>query len=93
MKDYNCTIEYHPGKANVVVDALSRKTRGHLRVAPTELVRHMAELGVEIREWIEHGYKAVLVAESPLVKKIIKCQLGDWYLQATMAKGKRLEFI
>ena len=26
IKDYDCSIDYHPGKANVVVDALSRKT-------------------------------------------------------------------
>ncbi|KAL0549531.1 hypothetical protein IC582_014016 [Cucumis melo] len=27
IKDYDCTIEYHPDKANVVADALSKKSR------------------------------------------------------------------
>ncbi|KAG8502945.1 hypothetical protein CXB51_000734 [Gossypium anomalum] len=31
LKDYDCTIEYHPGKANVVADELSRRSMTGLR--------------------------------------------------------------
>ena len=36
LKDYDCTILYHPGKANVLADALSRKSAGSLAHISTE---------------------------------------------------------
>ena len=30
LEDYDLTLHYHPGKVNVVVDALSQKSRGVL---------------------------------------------------------------
>ncbi|KAL5752232.1 hypothetical protein ACOSQ2_022739 [Xanthoceras sorbifolium] len=37
IKDYDCVIDYHPGKANVVADALSRKSMQALRVMNAHL--------------------------------------------------------
>ena len=37
IKDYDCVIYYHPGKANVVVDALSRKSIQTLRALNAHL--------------------------------------------------------
>ena len=30
LEDYDFTLHYHPGKANIMVDALSQKSRGVL---------------------------------------------------------------
>ncbi|WRX30995.1 hypothetical protein QQP08_023482 [Theobroma cacao] len=48
LKDYDCTILYHLGKANVVEDALSRKSMGSLAHISTDrrsLIREMHSLG------------------------------------------------
>ena len=51
IKDYECTIEYHPGKANVVVDALSRKSTSsiyHLKAVYLPRFVELRSLGVRL---------------------------------------------
>ena len=47
LKDYDCSIIYHPGKANVVVDALSRKSAGslaHISIERRPITKELHEL-------------------------------------------------
>ena len=41
MKDYDITIQYHPEKANVVADALSRKSGGTMATLITVSYTHL----------------------------------------------------
>nr|GEV32256.1 hypothetical protein [Tanacetum cinerariifolium] len=40
LSDYDCEIRYHPGKANVVADALNRKEREPIRVKALVMIVH-----------------------------------------------------
>ena len=51
LKDYDLQILYHPGKANVVADALSRKTHHSMnlmKVSMPEITRDLEKLGIEV---------------------------------------------
>ncbi|KAA0035808.1 DNA/RNA polymerases superfamily protein [Cucumis melo var. makuwa] len=92
IKDYDCTIEYHPGKANVVADALSRKSR----LPKSALCGIRVALLNELR-----GSKAVVTTEdsgsllaqfqvrSSLVTEIVRRQSEDSNLQKKFEKSKK----
>ena len=51
IKDYDMRLHYHPGKANVVADALSRKSHVNTLTTgglPKELAEDLRELCLEI---------------------------------------------
>ena len=51
LKDYDCEILYHPGKANVVADALSRKSLGmvsYMMVREHDLLEQFVSLSLGV---------------------------------------------
>ena len=66
IKDYDMRLHYHPGKANVVVDALSCKSHDNTLMMgeiPKELAENLRELCVEI---VPTGYVEALEIQSTL---------------------------
>jgi hypothetical protein len=77
IKDYDLEVHYHPGKANVVADALSRKAHCNcLSMEPYDdtICEDLRRLNLEI---VEQGSLNALSAESNLFDRIFKAQLQD----------------
>ena len=77
IKDYDMRLHYHPGKANVVADALSRKSYVNTLTAgglPQELVDDLRELKLEI---VPRGFVATLEIQSTLTEKIREAHKSD----------------
>ena len=80
IKDYECTIEYHPGKANVVAYALSRRPMSsisHLRVVHLPRLIELRSLGVR-RELTDSGALLATFHVRPVViDRIRELQIQD----------------
>ena len=101
LKDYDCTILYHPGKANVVADALSRKSMGslaHIAEIRRPIVKEFQNLvarGVKIETTNKMSLLANVQACSSLVDNIKATQDKDPHLKKLIEdikRGKVFEF-
>ena len=80
IKDYGCLINYHPGKANVVADALSRKSSDFLAALLTtqkEIIKDLERMGIEIVMGDSQVFMASLTIQPILIEKIKSSQVDD----------------
>jgi hypothetical protein len=80
IKDYDCIIDYHPGKANVVATALSRKDKT-IRGGPTiwneKTMSELKRLGAALNMSPEGSLMAQLRVKSGYREQILEAQQRD----------------
>ena len=79
IKDYDCTINYHLGKANIVADALSRKDKLKMLISAEELIQEFERSELEVKISGQGGEKLLEIQiESEIIQKIKRCQQKIW---------------
>ncbi|WMV08865.1 hypothetical protein MTR67_002250 [Solanum verrucosum] len=94
LKDYDVDILYHPGKANVVADALSRRSIGILfylgveKHALAQELHQLASLGVRMLEADDSGITIQDTSISSLLLEVKARQQEDPRLEKLRAKAQ-----
>ena len=74
LEDYNFTLHYHPSKANVTADALSRKSKGALASIASREWQMLETVGRFRLQYNEHaqGTLGSLIATPSLLSRVIE---------------------
>jgi hypothetical protein len=76
-QDYDLEVHYHPSKANVVEDALSRKAQCNcmnMDARITTLCDELCKLKIEV---VPSGALSYISVEPTLQEQIVMAQIGD----------------
>jgi hypothetical protein len=98
IKDCDCEINYHPGKANVVADALSKKSMVELAalgISQPWLIKELTGMGLEVVGEGIPVHLANLMVQLELLARIKAAQLEDpecAKIKQLLAEGKAKEF-
>ena len=90
IKDYDCTIEYHLRKANVVADALSKRPESslsHMRSGYLPLLVHMRALGVILEAKDSGSLLATFLVDQIRARQLQDPQMIK--LKQEIEKGKK----
>ena len=76
LADYDFTLHYHPGKANVVANALRRKSRGVLASVASQEWQMLETMGQFSLQYCDQdqGVLGRLVATPSLPSRVIESQ-------------------
>ena len=92
LEDYDFTLHYHPGKANVVADALNRKSRGVLASVASwewQMLETVGHIRLQYSDQAQ-GVLGSLVTTSSLLSRVIESQGQDakiWSIKDRVLSG------
>ncbi|XP_061347001.1 uncharacterized protein LOC133292588 [Gastrolobium bilobum] len=92
LKDYEFDLQYHPGKVNVVADALRRKTTSvaSMMIAEYELIEKFRDLRISVTPLETSYFMATVEVRNSLMERVKAIQVLDEGIQIT--KGKDFVF-
>ncbi|XP_028058012.1 uncharacterized protein LOC114261895 [Camellia sinensis] len=94
LKDFQFTLSYHPDKANVVIDVLSRKSRGMIAkiiIKEWDMVKTLNEFRIQVESQDTKVYLGAQKMMPMLISEIMEAQKHDQevaYIKGHLESGE-----